>query len=536
MSNRFQEITGNRAAVYTGGAPLSIGAWALLEDTESGKLLLQARLHSLSEKVIESVLIHADVFDSEGLPLTGPEDHLYEGLSAGPGTDFGTNTAIVVPDPNTRKASLKCLKVRFSDGTEWTAGRSAVWAPLNPYIAAVEAGWGAPSAALERGRKRLRFAGIISAALLLTALLAVLSVFVIAPAVRKNSGRLKCANCGAPVNAGDANCMFCGSPLQPAEESGDRDPSKEDSAGSSVPGTSSKEENGYSETESRDPESYEPGSRETSPSSETHGSETVPDAASEPGSEQGASQPSETTADVTEPAATHQHQYALAEEIPATCTGDGSRRYVCACGSEYTERVAAAGHDWIEATCTEARRCAVCGVTEGEPLGHDEHIGAGYCLRCGRDFRQYRVTWYQSVIIYSPYGMEHFGDYILTKYEGMGEALVLTDWLPDTGAAPAGVQVVSEERDTDGEGDPIVRYTLKLYEYMGRKRTAYLGRTDWISNERLREDDSFVSEEQARWDAAAMSTMGTTRLDGLGTELSLQGSTVMEVEERIVLE
>lgn len=28
-------------------------------------------------------------------------------------------------------------------------------------------------------------------------------------------------------------------------------------------------------------------------------------------------------------------------------------------------------HQWIEATCTEPKTCSICGITEGDPLGHD---------------------------------------------------------------------------------------------------------------------------------------------------------------------
>ena len=31
----------------------------------------------------------------------------------------------------------------------------------------------------------------------------------------------------------------------------------------------------------------------------------------------------------------------------------------------------ALGHDWIDATCTEAKTCDRCGETEGTALGHD---------------------------------------------------------------------------------------------------------------------------------------------------------------------
>lgn len=38
-------------------------------------------------------------------------------------------------------------------------------------------------------------------------------------------------------------------------------------------------------------------------------------------------------------------------------------------------------HVWKDATCTEPKTCEVCGLTEGEPLGHD--FVDNICTRCG---------------------------------------------------------------------------------------------------------------------------------------------------------
>jgi hypothetical protein len=47
----------------------------------------------------------------------------------------------------------------------------------------------------------------------------------------------------------------------------------------------------------------------------------------------------------------------------------------------------ALGHIFVDATCTEPKTCTVCGITEGSSLGH-EYVGAtctqlGKCSRCG---------------------------------------------------------------------------------------------------------------------------------------------------------
>ena len=45
-------------------------------------------------------------------------------------------------------------------------------------------------------------------------------------------------------------------------------------------------------------------------------------------------------------------------------------------------------HDWIDATCTTAKTCSICGQTEGEPLGHTWEEATKYtpktCSTCGQ--------------------------------------------------------------------------------------------------------------------------------------------------------
>lgn len=63
-----------------------------------------------------------------------------------------------------------------------------------------------------------------------------------------------------------------------------------------------------------------------------------------------------------------------------TCTEDA----VCECG-EIGEK--ANGHTWQEASCTEAKKCSVCGITEGSEKGHSWEkatcTSAKKCSWCG---------------------------------------------------------------------------------------------------------------------------------------------------------
>ena len=63
----------------------------------------------------------------------------------------------------------------------------------------------------------------------------------------------------------------------------------------------------------------------------------------------------------------------------ATCTVNGSKERSCACGEKETETIIAS-HAWKDATCTEAKNCSKCGLTDGSALGHTCSIGT--CTRC----------------------------------------------------------------------------------------------------------------------------------------------------------
>jgi len=82
------------------------------------------------------------------------------------------------------------------------------------------------------------------------------------------------------------------------------------------------------------------------------------------------------------------HSYSETVTKAATCTEDGEITYTCSrCLDSYTEIVTATGHSYengvcgvctaqcahegfMNATCTAPKTCAICHLTEGEPLGH----------------------------------------------------------------------------------------------------------------------------------------------------------------------
>ncbi len=68
------------------------------------------------------------------------------------------------------------------------------------------------------------------------------------------------------------------------------------------------------------------------------------------------------------------HKYVKDTEnsVESTCTIRGTLVFKCEkCGDTYNEVSFARGHSWKSATCTEAKYCLLCKITEGSPKGHN---------------------------------------------------------------------------------------------------------------------------------------------------------------------
>ena len=115
---------------YTAGSLVLLEAGALLKDSRTGAVLVQLKMRSVSAKPIRAVMVAVDAFDVSGAPLEGVAEYQYLDLSVPRDEPFGQHQAIVLPDANTRRASVRCTRVVFADGTSWEADPSAVWSPL----------------------------------------------------------------------------------------------------------------------------------------------------------------------------------------------------------------------------------------------------------------------------------------------------------------------------------------------------------------------------------------------------------------------
>ena len=128
MAERYSRLYHLPEGLYTRGAPLVIAAGALLTDNQSGQIIAQLKMRSISPKVISSVKALVTGLDSAGKPLC-EEEHVYANLNARRDTLFGAKEGVRLRVPGVRSFRARVLSVTFDDGSRYldTGGE---WKPL----------------------------------------------------------------------------------------------------------------------------------------------------------------------------------------------------------------------------------------------------------------------------------------------------------------------------------------------------------------------------------------------------------------------
>ena len=117
MAERFEKLFSLPPNLYSKGSPVIISAGSLLKDTETGKIVVQIKFHSVSSMPIKALKIDVAAYDVSGKEIEGVNDYQYLDLKINNGEEFGSNKAIVLPNTITRSFSIKNTSVVFSNGS-----------------------------------------------------------------------------------------------------------------------------------------------------------------------------------------------------------------------------------------------------------------------------------------------------------------------------------------------------------------------------------------------------------------------------------
>ena len=129
MSERYSKVFSLPENLYAEGAPVVIAAGALLKDNQTGRVVAQLKLHSISPKTIKAATVCLFPMNTVGQPLGDAIRYEYLDLSSTRDTDFGSKSAIPMPDITTRSFNAAVVEVIFTDNSVWNASE-AVWEAL----------------------------------------------------------------------------------------------------------------------------------------------------------------------------------------------------------------------------------------------------------------------------------------------------------------------------------------------------------------------------------------------------------------------
>ena len=117
MAERFEKLFSLPPNLYSKGSPVIISAGSLLKDTETGKIVVQIKFHSVSFTPIKALKIDIAAYDVSGKEIEGVNDYQYLDLKINNGEEFGSNKAIVLPNTVARSFSINNISVVFSNGS-----------------------------------------------------------------------------------------------------------------------------------------------------------------------------------------------------------------------------------------------------------------------------------------------------------------------------------------------------------------------------------------------------------------------------------
>lgn len=129
MSERYSKVFSLPEKLYAEGAPIVIAAGALLKDNQTGRVVAQLKLRNISPKTIKAATVSILPLNTVGNPLGEAIRYEYLDLSSTRDTDFGSKSAIPMPDITTRSFDAAVVEVIFADNSIWNAS-DAVWEAL----------------------------------------------------------------------------------------------------------------------------------------------------------------------------------------------------------------------------------------------------------------------------------------------------------------------------------------------------------------------------------------------------------------------
>ena len=129
MRERYTQLFALPENLYTEGSPVIISAGHMLNDSKSGRIIVQLKLKNIDFYTIKAVTVQIQPLDTAGKRIDYKIKANYLDLVVEQGDEFGQKVAITIPNPLARGFIPEILQVVFTDHKIWE-GNNNVWKPL----------------------------------------------------------------------------------------------------------------------------------------------------------------------------------------------------------------------------------------------------------------------------------------------------------------------------------------------------------------------------------------------------------------------
>lgn len=129
MGERYSRLFTLPENLYATGSPVVIAAGTLLKDNQTGNIVAQLKLRSISNKIIKAVRVKLDLYDTAGKALDETVEYDYLDLHAARDAEFGQKTPVRVANNKARSYTASVTEVVFIDQSVGCADGNT-WEPL----------------------------------------------------------------------------------------------------------------------------------------------------------------------------------------------------------------------------------------------------------------------------------------------------------------------------------------------------------------------------------------------------------------------
>lgn len=128
-NNRINTIEKRTAPSYIEGSPLILEAYALHEDTATGRRIAQLKWRNICQQPVRAVMAELVCYDSFKHQLES-KVFTYDRLNVSPNGLFGDNQAILLPDNGTMHCEVLLKAVTYENAEVWENPSADPFEPL----------------------------------------------------------------------------------------------------------------------------------------------------------------------------------------------------------------------------------------------------------------------------------------------------------------------------------------------------------------------------------------------------------------------